>query len=129
MGQPSSCDRLGPEMASTFDMPKIRYALEKLGDFIHGSGSGADVPGWADTNSKVIVDGLHAFEEKLRMHGTPADEIDHDLGPAIYAACQLQSYVTRDKSEIVSQTAARLYLDFLEARIKKLRRLEQDLDP
>ena len=62
------------------------------------------------------------------MHGTPADEIDHDLGPAIYAACQFQSYVTRDKSEIVNQIAAGLYLDFLEARIGNLRRLEQDLN-
>ena len=115
-------------MASVFDIEKIQYALEKIGDFIRGSGSGA-VPGYANVGITAdIVESLCAFEEKLRVHHTPADEIDHDLGPAIYAACQLQSYVTGDKNDIANRMAARVYLDFLGARIDKLRQLEQDLD-
>lgn len=114
-------------MASAFNMQEISYALEKFAEFIHRSGSGA-IPGYADTASKVIVDSLRAFERKLRAHGTPADEIDYDLGPAIDAACQLQSYVTGDKTDIANRQAARVYLGFLEARIEELRKREQDLD-
>ena len=115
-------------MASVFDMQQIQYALEKFGDFINGSGPGHDVSGWADVGAKVMVEGLRAFEEKLRAHGTRADEIEHDLGPAIYAACQLQSYVTGDKSDIANQNEARVYRDFLGAKIEELYQLEQELD-
>jgi hypothetical protein len=115
-------------MASVFDQQEIGYALEKFGDFIKGSGSGADVPGWADTGSKVIIDSLRAYEEKLQAHRVPPDEREYHLGPAIYAICELQAFVTGDKSDIANRKAARVYLDFLVARIEKLRQLEQDLD-
>jgi hypothetical protein len=41
-------------MASVFDDRAISYALEKIGDFIRNSGSGA-IPEWSDAASKVIV--------------------------------------------------------------------------
>lgn len=115
-------------MGSVFDDQKISYALEKIGDFIRGSGSGAKIPGWSDTASKVIIDNLRAFEEKLRTHHVPEDEYAYHVGCAIYAACELQSWVTSDKSDIANRNAALVYRDFLAAKIKELRELERQLD-
>ena len=114
-------------MASVFNMQKMHYALEKFSDFIRGSGSGA-LSAYAATYATVVIDSLRAFEEKLLAHGTQADEIDFYLGTAIYTACQFQSYITGDKSDIVNQNAALVYRDFLEAKIEKLHLLEQDMD-
>ena len=114
-------------MASVFKMQKMHYALEKFSDFIRGSGSGA-LSAYAALHATVVIDGLRAFEEKLRAHGTRADEIDFYLGTAIYAACQFQAYITGDKSDIASQNAALVYREFLEAKIERLHLLEQDMD-
>jgi len=100
-------------MASVFDEQQIGYALEKFADFIKDSGSGAEIPGWADTASKVIIDSLRAFEEKLQAHHVPPDEREYHLGPAVYAICELQAFVTGDKSDIANGKAARVYRDFL----------------
>jgi hypothetical protein len=50
-------------MASVFDEGQISYALEKIGDYIRESGSGAN-PEWSDTATKIIIDSLRAFAEK-----------------------------------------------------------------
>jgi hypothetical protein len=115
-------------MASVFNMQEIGYALEKIGDFIRRSGSGA-LPGYANAGiTAVIVESLRACEEKLRAHHTPKDVIAYHLGPAIYAACQLQSHVTGDKSDIPNRDAAEVYRGFLKARIEELHHMEQGLD-
>lgn len=72
-------------MDSAFDNQKISYALENFGDFIRGSGSGA-IPEWSDAASKVIIDSLRAFQEKLRSHGRSQDECAYELDAAMYAA-------------------------------------------
>lgn len=116
-------------MASVFDAEKIDYALEKLGDFINKSGTGFEVPEWANTASKSIIDSLRAFEHKMRAGGCSESMIDNDLGIAIYAVCELQSYVTGERGDIPkNQKAARIYRDFLAAKIEGLRRLEHELD-
>jgi hypothetical protein len=109
-----------------FDRQKIDYALEEFGDFINGSGSGAN-PEWTDSARKVIAS-LQAFEEKLKSHHVPPAERDYDVVIAIYAICELQSFVTGDKSDVRNRKAARVYRDFLAAKIEQLRQLEQDLD-
>jgi len=114
-------------MASVLNMRRMHYALEKFSDFIRGSGSGAQ-SSYAAERATVVIDSLCAFEEKLQARGTRADDIEFYLGTAIYAACQFQAYVTGDKSDIANQSAARVYLDFLEAKIEKLHLLEQDMD-
>jgi len=114
-------------MASVFDEQKIGYALEKFADLINGSGSGA-IPGWADEASKVIIDSLQAFEEKLQAHHATPDEREYDVGIAIYAICELQAFVMGDRSDVGNLKAARVYRDFLAAKIKELRQMEQDLD-
>jgi hypothetical protein len=116
------------QMASVFDEQQIGHALEKFADFIKDSGSGAEIPGWADTASKVIIDSLRAFEEKLQAHHVPPDEREYHLGPAVYAICELQAFVRGDKSDVANRMAARVYRDFLTARIEELRKMEQDLD-
>jgi hypothetical protein len=115
-------------MASVFDEQKISYALEKFADFINGSGSEAVIPGWADAASKVIIDSLQAFEEKLQTHHVTPDEREYDVGIAIYAICELQAFVTGDRSDVGNLKAARVYRDFLAAKIEELRQMEQDLD-
>lgn len=69
--------------------------------------------GWGNTTSKVIVDNLRAFEEKLRAHGIPANKIHRELGTAIYTVCELQAYVTGNRSDVVDQKTALEYRDFL----------------
>jgi hypothetical protein len=115
-------------MASVFNKQHISYALEKLADYIHGSGSGATVPGWSDTASKVIIDSLRAFQDKLQEHNWSQDEREESVGIALYAACELQSFVNHDRSDIANSKAARVYRDFLGAKIEELCRLEQELD-
>lgn len=115
-------------MASVFDQQKIGYALEKFADFINGSGSGSVSPGWADAGSNVIIGSLRAFEEKLRAHDTLGLEIGFHVGTALYAICELQAYFAGDNSDIANLKAARVYLDFLAAKIDELREMEQALD-
>ncbi|HKW63601.1 MAG TPA: hypothetical protein VJN89_13715 [Candidatus Acidoferrum sp.] len=114
-------------MASVFDMRRMHYALEKFSDFIRGSGTGAE-SAYATIHATGVVDSLCAFEEKLQAHGTRADDIEFYLGTAIYAASQFQAYVTGEKSDIANPNAARVYRDFLEAKIEKLHLLERDMD-
>jgi len=111
-------------MASSFDAPKISYALEKFGDFIRGSGTGS-LPVWSDAGSKVIIDCLRNFRELLCAHGS-ADEAEYLVDPAIYAACELQSFVTGDRSDIANRTAALVYRDFLEMRIAALQKMDEE---
>jgi hypothetical protein len=114
-------------MASAFDDRAISYALEKIGDFIRNSGSGASLE-WSDAATKVIVDNLRAFEKKLRARHVPEDECAYHMGSAIYAACELQSFVAGDKSDIANKSAATVYRVFLAAKITELRQWEQALD-
>jgi hypothetical protein len=112
-------------MASVFDEPKISYALEKIGDFIHQSGSGA-LPQWSNTATKIIIDSLRAFGEKVGKSGVEPTE--HDLDLAIYAACELQAFVTGDKSDIANRSAASVYRGFLARKIEELRNVERELE-
>lgn len=114
-------------MAPVFNMQKMHYALEKFSDFIRGSGSGAQ-SAFASIYATAVVDSLSAFEEKLRAHGSRADDIEFYLGTPIYAACQFHAYVTGEKSDIANQNVALVYRDFLEAKIQKLHLLERDMD-
>jgi hypothetical protein len=114
------------KMALIFDDSKVSYALEKFADFINHSGSGHQIPGWADAASKVIIDSLRAFEEKLRVNGTSSEVIEYHVAPAIYAVCELQGFVTNDKTDIPNSKAARVYRDFLAGRIEQLREMENE---
>jgi hypothetical protein len=115
-------------MDSVFNESHIGSALEKFGDFVNKSSSGFDVPGWADAGSKVIIDSLQAFERKARGHDTSIDWIDYHLGPPICAICELQAFVTHNRSDIPHRKAARIYLDFLAGRIEQLRKIEHEWD-
>jgi hypothetical protein len=112
-------------MASVFDEGQISYALEKVGDFIRNSGSGAH-PQWSDSAIKVIINSLRAFREKAKKFGVEPSECD--LDGAIYAACELQSFVTGDKSDIANRDVAAVYRGFLANKIEELRKLERDLE-
>ncbi len=100
----------------------VSYALEKIGDFIRGSGSGKAVPGWSDTATKVIIESLRGYKERLLEHNISPDECEHEVGTAIYAICELQAFITGDKTDIANRKAAAVYLGFLAARMAELDR-------
>lgn len=110
-------------MASVFDEMQISYALEKIGDYVHNSGTGA-LPGYSDTAIKIILDSLLAFREKAEKLDVTPDE--YDLDAIQYTICELQAFITDDKSEIASRRAANVYYRFLACKIEDLRKLERE---
>jgi hypothetical protein len=111
-----------------FNQQQISYALEKFVDFINRSGSGYDVPGWSDAASKVIIDSLRAFDEKLKAQNMKPDVREYQVEPAIYAICELQAFIAGDQSDVANRKAARIYRDFLAGRIEELRQMKQELE-
>jgi hypothetical protein len=74
------------------------------------------------------IDSLQAFEAKLRDHNTETAVIEYHVEPALHAICELQAFVTGNRTEIPSRKAARIYIDFLDGRIEQLRKMELALD-
>jgi hypothetical protein len=112
-------------MASVFDDRQICYALEKIGDFVRDSGSGA-LPEWSDTATKIIIDSLLAFEEKAGKFGVAPNE--YDLDDIKYTICELQAFITGDKTDIASRRAANVYRSFLAEKIEELRQRERGFE-
>jgi len=96
-------------MASVFHEKHISYAIEKISEFINRrSASEAAVPGPVDAATqlgidsvqalanigcKIILDDLQAFEEKLRERHIPLNEREYHVDTALYAICELQSFI------------------------------------
>lgn len=53
---------------SVFKAHNVAYAIEKIGDFFRGSGSGI-LAGWPETSAKIIVEALQEFAVKLASAG------------------------------------------------------------
>lgn len=112
-------------MESVVDDGQISYALEKIGDFIRNSGTGA-IPAYSDTATKIIIDSLLAFQEKAAKFGVTPDE--YDFENIKYAVCELQGFVTGDKSDVANRRAANVYLGFLGTKIEELREREREIE-
>jgi hypothetical protein len=111
-------------MSSVFDEKNMSYALEKIHDFINGSGSGAH--GFGVTGAEIIVKALEELEAKIRKTGSDPDE--SSLPTALYAARELQKYVNRKPNDIANSTAARVYTTSLRADITDLQTYEKDME-
>jgi hypothetical protein len=112
-------------MASVFDNRNISYSLEKIADFINGSGSGV-VAGFGSSAAKIIVEVLEQLETKMREHGL--DPGHSEMPTALHAARELQKYVNDQQSEIANRTEARIFLRSLRTDIGDLKQYEQDME-
>jgi len=112
-------------MSGIFKKHNVRYALEKIGDFLRGTGSGV-LAGWPETSAKMIVEALRELESEMRVAGmTPETSI---LPLAIYAAHELQKHLKAESSDIRNRNAARVYFRCLGSLIRELRLIDQQLE-
>ncbi len=79
-----------PSGCSVFKARNVAYAIEKIGDFFRGSGSGI-LAGWPETSAKIIVEALQELTVKLTSAGvTPEATV---LPMALYTARELRKYL------------------------------------
>lgn len=101
------------------------YDLEKVGDFVHGSGSGAD-PTWRGVAIQRIVNALEGLASKVRGQGHNPEE--SALPRALYAARELQKYIARNQSDISGQKCADVFTHYLRHEIRELREFEREFE-
>ncbi|HKU21262.1 MAG TPA: hypothetical protein VJQ50_09630 [Terriglobales bacterium] len=112
-------------MSAIFKKHNVRYALEKIGDFLRGTGSGV-LAGWPETSAKMIVEALRELECEMRVAGmTPETGI---VPLAIYAAQELQRHLKAESSDIRNRNAALVYFRCLGSLIRELRLIDQHLE-
>jgi hypothetical protein len=97
------------------------HALEKIGEFIRHSGSGALIA----YDVEIIVGKLEQFEEKLRNHRAKPTETE--LPMALYAAKELQKFIKGEKGDIAGKISAEVYWRYLRSEIENLRKYEREL--
>ncbi len=109
---------------SVFKAHNVAYAMEKIGDFFRGSGSGI-LAGWPETSAKIIVEALQELTLKLADAGmTPEATV---LPLAVYTACELQKYLRPERSDIPNRDAARVYYRCLRSLIRELSQTDQQI--
>jgi len=105
------------------------YALEKIGDFLRNSGSGA-LPGYASTAASeiitAIISALEKFDEKLRAAG--AEPSEYGVALAGYAAMELKKLTDGEKGDIANNDCAEVFLRFLWYRINEMMEFEKEID-
>ena len=112
-------------MHSIFKKHNVTYALEKIGDFLRGSGSGV-LAGWPETSAKIIVEALQELGREMRAAGiTPEATV---LPLAEYTARELQKHLKPEPSDILNRNASRVYYRCLCSLIRELRQLEKQIE-
>lgn len=112
-------------MNSVLQKHNVGYALEKIGDFLRGNGSGV-LAGWPETSAKIIVEALQELEREMRAARlTPEASV---LPLAAYTARELQKHLKPAPSDIANQNAARVYYRCLCSLIRELRQIEKQLE-
>jgi hypothetical protein len=106
-----------PGGGAVFKAHNVAYAIEKIGDFFRGSGSGI-LAGWPETSAKIIVEALEALSVNLSNAGvTPEATV---LPMALYTARELRKYLQAEHSDIPHRDAARVYYRCLRSLIREL---------
>ncbi|HYL96376.1 MAG TPA: hypothetical protein VET69_11270, partial [Terriglobales bacterium] len=72
---------------AVFKAHNVTYAIEKIGDFFRGTGSGI-LAGWPETSAKIIVEALQELSVKLASAGFTPEATS--LPMALYTARELQ---------------------------------------
>lgn len=112
-------------MSPVFRKHNVGYALEKIGDFLRGTGSGV-LAGWPETSAKMIVEALRELESEMRLAGmTPEATV---LPLAIYTALELQKHLQGAASDVPNRKAARVYFRCLGSLIRELRMTDEQLE-
>ncbi len=109
---------------SVFKAHNVAYAIEKIGDFFRGSGSGI-LAGWPETSAKIIVEALQELGVKLASAGMTPEATA--LPMALYTARELQKYLRPERSDIPSRDAARVYYRCLRSLIRELSQTDQQI--
>jgi hypothetical protein len=109
---------------AVFKAHNVTYAIEKIGDFFRGSGSGI-LAGWPETSAKIIVEALQELSIKLAGAGmTPEATV---LPMALYTARELQKYLKPERSDIPNRDAARVYYRCLRSLIRELSQTDKEI--
>jgi hypothetical protein len=109
---------------AVFKAHNVAYAIEKIGDFFRGTGSGI-LAGWPETSAKIIVEALQELSVKLASAGvTPESTV---LPMALYTARELQKYLKPEHSDIPNREAARVYYRCLRSLIRELAQVDKEI--
>lgn len=112
-----------PAGIAIFKAHNIAYAIEKIGDFFRGSGSGILV-GWPETSAKIIVEALETLSVNLSIAGVTPEATA--LPMALYSARELRKYLKNEPSDIPNRDAARVYYRCLRSLIRELSQIDKE---
>ena len=102
----------------------VAYAMEKIGDFFRGSGSGI-LAGWPETSAKLIVEALETLSANLSNAGVTPEATA--LPMALYTARELRKYFKPERSDIPNRDAARVYYRCLRSLIRELSQIDKEV--
>lgn|GEM_PF-1382532 len=109
---------------AVFKAHNVTYAIEKIGDFFRGTGSGI-LAGWPETSAKIIVEALQELSGKLANAGFTPEATS--LPMALYTARELQKYLKPERSDIPNREAARVYYRCLRSLIRELAQVDKEI--
>jgi hypothetical protein len=109
---------------AVFKAHNVTYAIEKIGDFFRGTGSGI-LAGWPETSAKIIVEALQELSGKLATAGFTPEATS--LPMALYTARELQKYLKPERSDIPNREAARVYYRCLRSLIRELAQVDKEI--
>jgi hypothetical protein len=113
-----------PPGGVVFKTHNAAYAMDKIGDFFRGSGSGI-LAGWPETSAKIIVETLEALSVNLTNAGvTPEATV---LPMALYTARELRKYFKPERSDIPNRNAAQVYYRCLRSLIRELSQIDKEV--
>lgn len=123
--QPTRAAPKFEDAGSVFAGRNIGYCIEKLSDYIHHPT--VEITAYlAEFGWEQVVDALRDLEVKVRGYG--ANPENSQFPTALFAAMELQQYVSKQTCGITSELEASIYLQSLEHDLEELRRWERDLD-
>ena len=109
---------------AVFKAHNVAYAIEKIGDFFRGTGSGI-LAGWPETSAKIIVEALQELSVRLASAGLVPEATT--LPMALYTARELQKYLKPAPSDIPNRDAARVHYRCLRSLIRELAQVDQEV--
>jgi hypothetical protein len=113
------------DAGSVFAGRNVGYCIEKFSDYIHHPNIEITAC-LAEFGWERVVDALRDLEAKIRRYG--ANPENSQFPTALFAAMELQQYVSKHNCAITSEIEASIYLQSLEHDLDELRRWERDLD-
>jgi hypothetical protein len=108
--------------ASIFKAHNVAYAVEKIGDYFRGSGSGI-LAGWPETSAKIIVEALEELSVNVTSAGMSPEATA--LPMALYTARELRKFLRPERCDILNRDAARVYYRCLRSLIRELSQIDK----